>query len=258
MTRRLGLQVGLLMCLLVALSYISPDKARRASALQIATQEVVQPANGPAYNIITIGNALEHYGGINIRAIKLVANDDSSKAFNDLVQKFLDEQYADFDSAYELSKTETPIAGDTQFLGTYLMIDYKLFAWSNDLLSIRFSHSLGTHGMYRRPEAYPITYSLHAAKPLALTDLFDPASDYQHVIDSQIKQFLDQQPLTAEQKAYAADRYVWNVTPDGLVITMDDPYVDLKPPEMPEIAIPASDLKAFLKEDSPLVQFWKL
>jgi hypothetical protein len=112
--------------------------------------------------------------------------------------------------------------------GSFLEVSYELVSQIGDLWSLKLDFSFYADGA-AHPGLYSITlnYDLGQGKELALSDLFLPNSNYLEVISNYCMAELSKQPFFdvpfSEGAQPSPDNYRnWNLTPDGLMISIDE------------------------------------
>jgi hypothetical protein len=153
--------------------------------------------------------------------------------------------------------TQKPIFNDSQFTGEHLWIDFKLLAWSSDVLSIRFDKNMAVGGIYYPQMSYSINYSLRMGEQFRVDDLFKTEAAFEVVVSDQIANAVQKLSLRDEEKEAVLrhQHHVWNITDRGILITLDDPYLRYITRHL-EILIPSSMLRQCTIAGSPLTGFW--
>jgi hypothetical protein len=238
-----------------ALSSASSQAQSTPAAIVSATLRVVQPGCGLAYTEIQRHGLIKHprYGinsSYSIHVFQLDESIPSALGFNALVERVVDGQYHRFAG----NAIQDPPAGDTQFLGASLTLDFQLQLCSDDLLSVQLYGRLYLDGTVRPGGySYGINYSLKTGKELLLADLFDPATDWLRFVEDYTLAELNKQKLALSQYTRLADIWQWNLTEQGLLITFDELQFDRGTGQMfAEVTIPYSALRRFFKTNSPL------
>ena len=191
-----------------------------------------------------------------------IEGDSRFDAFNQQARSMISKDIAAFKSAEgNPGEEETTLADEAQT--STLDIGYSIRFATDDLISVEFSES-----QYERGAAHGsnitivLNYDVKNKKKLALTDLFQPKSNYLSVISAYcIKDLQDQSKkndmLMADQikegAAPRADNYgAWAITRKGLWITFDPYQVAAYAAGPQHVLVPYSTLKSIVKPDGAI------
>jgi hypothetical protein len=249
---RRGARWSILALMLLAFMVLAGGAATRpvATAAIAGTQQAVQPTCGPAYRVTTATANPLPYARYSIRTLTI-----QQEGFDQAVNDFVTRQV----KAFDLDTRRTPPLGDTQFLGTYLTLDFEIHTWSDDLLSIRLYGHFYTGGtVYPGRYSHTINYSRKAGKRLTLADLFQPGADYRGLIVRRVTDALRAQGSRLAQYATPDYETHWNLNETGLLISFDDSYFD-QPQNLsealPQVTIPYSAIDKLIKPDGPIAAY---
>ena len=139
--------------------------------------------------------------------------------------------------------------------------DQAVWDGGRPVVSLLFTISEYTGEVHPFDQHYSINYDLSTGKLITLNDLFKPNEDFLPVIaDFASHELHQRQDLPPEQiepgVAPSADNYkIWNITPQGLLITFEEyqvgPYA--AGPQM--VLVPFDTLSALISPDGPLRDF---
>jgi hypothetical protein len=142
--------------------------------------------------------------------------------------------------------------------GSSLNVTYTLVSQINDLWSFKFDFSFYSDGA-AHPGLYSITvnYDLGQGRELALSDLFLPNSNFLEVISNSCIAELSKQPFFdgsfSEGAQPTSENYrIWNISPDGLMITFDEYQVAPYAAGPQEVTVPFGELQAVINPQGPL------
>lgn len=209
-----------------------------APVLAAATSE--ESSEQPRYEIHARYPSLEWEG------------DPRVDAFNEAAEKFaLDEMRSFKENVYNIPN-ESPF----NELGSFLEMDFTLTASEQGLLSVLYKTSYYMAGA-AHPGSYSfaLNYDLETGQVLELTDLFEADAPYLDMLSSAcIKDLKQRGRLDWEEGALPnAENYrVWNITPDGLLITFDEYQVAPYAAGPQSVTVPYDLLRPLLRADSPL------
>lgn len=180
------------------------------------------------------------------------AVDPRFELFNQEIARELDSiQQGFLDNLKNLPATPDPSLPPS-FLGT----EYKITHGDAGLLSVLFTVGFYVAGA-AHPNQYAVTLNLDVAngKVLALSDLFNPGSDYlKAVSDYCLADLKKQDRLEWDTGALPkAENYrSWNITQDGLLISFDPYQVTSYAMGPQSVTIPFTALKEILNRTGPL------
>ena len=177
-----------------------------------------------------------------------------NQRLNELVQNKVDAYRQDF------LQNEAPPG-----FGSDLKVKAELVSQIADIWSLKLNIEFYTAGAaHPGGEIITVNYDLGAGRELALGDLFLPNSNYLEVIANyciadlrkQLGEFFTEFTEVEEQGAQPmAENYdIWNVAPDGLLITFEE-YQVACCRATPEVIVPYSELKAVIDPQGPLGNF---
>jgi len=192
--------------------------------------------------------------------IESPTEDENIDTFNDLTKNMIDtladdykKQVADLkDLQAGMSKSE---------LHNNLTIDFASATINTNeapIISVRFSAQGYVAGMAHPYHTFrTLNYDLDNGSTIALTDLFDPETNYLEVLSEYSQRILsrkltDKQMIADGTAAKEENFKHWNIKPYGLMITFDEaqvaPYVN--GPQT--VLIPFSAIKGLLAKNSAL------
>lgn len=237
-----GFQTVLTVCLaalLAACSLISTPEAGSPPSTQISQETAVQPsataaveasptqtpAPGLVLSVKEIHEKSEEglFYEIDARWPFLEWGSDSRvEAFNQAAEKIaLDEI-----EAFKRGAADTPFGNAEEHWLSTLQIDFTPTIERNGIFAVLYKISFYMAGAAHPGHySYSLNYDLHAGRVLALSDLFQPGTDYLEAISAYcIEDLKTRGRLEWEEGAAPApENYqVWNITPDGLLITFDE------------------------------------
>ena len=139
-------------------------------------------------------------------------------------------------------------------------INYHVYYATDTFLSVRlytYSYTGGAHGTH---DYTSVTYNLHTGKTIELTHLFDKQYTFLEALaaycagelTNRNKQepFTDNSQITAGTAAKPENYTIWNITPEGLLITYKHYQVAPYCAGMQQILVPYTQFK---QDKSPLV-----
>jgi hypothetical protein len=176
-----------------------------------------------------------------------------NQRLNDLVSKEVDMWRQSF-----LQNT-APVVNN----GSTLDVKYTLVSQIQDLWSFKFDFDFYSDGAaHPGLNSTTLNYDLAQGKELALSDLFQPNSDYLGAISKYCIAELSKQPFFdppfAEGAQPKPENYRnWNITPDGLMITFDEYQVAPYAAGPQTVNVPYSELKSLINPQGPLARFVK-
>jgi hypothetical protein len=145
--------------------------------------------------------------------------------------------------------------------GGSIYFNYRVINASNGLLSILFDVSTYTGGAHGNTVHVPLNFDLNTGQALTFADVFKPGVDVINTLAVIASDELTRTnrlmfPEGAEPRP--ENYQVWNFDFNGLLITFDQYQVMPYAAGPQTVAIPYYELKADLKPDSPLADFWNL
>ncbi len=185
------------------------------------------------------------------------ADDPRFDLFNQEIAKELDSiQQSFLDNLKNLPSTPDPSLPPS-FLGT----EYKITHGDAGLLSVLFTVGFYVTGA-AHPNQYAVALNLDVAngKVLALSDLFNPGTDYlKAVSDYCLADLKKQGRLEWDSGALpkAENYHSWNITSDGLLISFDPYQVTSYAMGPQSVTIPYVALKDVLNRSGPLAPLLK-
>lgn len=228
-----------LAALLAACSLISTPEAEIPQPTQVSQETAVQPpatatveapptqtpAPGLVLSVKEIHEKSEeapHYE-IDVRWPYLEwGSDPRVEAFNQAAEKIaLDEI-----EAFKKGAADTIYGNTAEPWFSTLQIDFTPTIDRNGVFAVLFKISYYMAGAAHPGHySYSLNYDLHEGRVLALSDLFQPDTDYLEAISAYCMNDLKTRGrLEWEEGAVPTpENYrVWNITPDGLLITFDE------------------------------------
>jgi hypothetical protein len=213
------------------------------ASLVLAAVTTEESSNQPRYTIKARYPALEW------------GNDPRVKAFNEAAEDIaLGEIRAFKEGVYR-------IPDDSTFneLGSSLEIDFSPTTSEKGILSIRYQMMFymagAAHpGLY----SYALNYDLEQGETIALEDLFQEDAPFLDTLSNACLEDLQKRGrLEWEDGALPlAENYrVWNITPDGLLITFDEYQVAPYAAGAQEVMVPYDLLRPLLREEGPLNRY---
>lgn len=183
-------------------------------------------------------------------------NDPHALAFNSEMQTIVQSQIDEFKKA--ASEARGPV-GPASLDGKYNLLFQNGF-----IASIKFEFLGYTGGAHPYLNILTANYDLAQSRPVALSDLFLPNSNYLEVISNYCiaelsKIFVDFASGTwATGAAPTPENYEdWNITPDGLLITFDTYQVGPGASGPQTVLIPYSALQTVINPQGPLAAIVK-
>jgi Protein of unknown function (DUF3298) len=143
--------------------------------------------------------------------------------------------------------------GDKRSVGA-LTTDYEILYASEETISIVFTHSYEST-FHPIASSESINYNLATGAPLQLKDLFKPHVKYLPALSKlsrtkllELYQFSEPDSWMKEGTAPLEKNFkVWNITPEGIIISFDDYQVGPYGMGAPSITIPLTELRNMLK-----------
>lgn len=111
----------------------------------------------------------------------------------------------------------------------FLDIEYEITAATDEVISVLFTQNTYAGGAHGSDESMVLNFDLRSGKPIKLTDIFQPRSDYLKVISKYASQDLSES-LTKRGYPHTGGDWLnlknedlksWNITPRGLLLTFD-------------------------------------
>jgi hypothetical protein len=140
-----------------------------------------------------------------------------------------------------------------------LDIGYEMLAADHGVISLgfaRFSYFPGT--AHPSHDHTVFNYSFREGRILTLADLFTPRSQYLKAIAAYcIEELGRDDDRRSGAQPTSANYSLWNLTPDGLLITFSEYQVGAYVDGMPAVTIPYSEPAAFVRKNGPAAPFVK-
>jgi len=214
-----------------------------AGALVLSAKTLYEEAQEPKYEIDARWPLLEWDGSPGV------------DAFNQAAERFATDQVRSFkENLYGLP--DDPIFQDSY---SSLKIDFVPTNDARGIFAVLFQISYYNAGAAHPGHfSHAINYDLHAGKVLELSDLFIPGADYLAELSSAcIEDLKARQVLEWEEGALpGAENYqVWNITPDGILVTFDEYQVASYAAGPQAVVVPYKKLAPLLREDGPLREY---
>jgi hypothetical protein len=220
-----------------------PSPTVEAGALALTSKTLHESEDAPRYEIDARWPLLEGEGN------------HKAATFNQAAERFAIEQVRLFkENLYGLP--DDPLFDDAY---SSLTIDFVPTYEANGIFAVLFHISFYSAGA-AHPGSYShaINYDLRTEKVLALEDLFLPDADYMNVISHAcIEDLKTRQVLEWEEGALpSAENYqVWNITPQGLLVTFDEYRVASYAAGPQSVVVPYTKLMPILRPDGPLREY---
>lgn len=176
-------------------------------------------------------------------------------AFNQAAERFVNEQVRAFkENLYSLP-------GDPIFQDSYssMKIDFVPTTDKGGIFAVLFQISFYSAGAAHPGHySHAINYDLRDGKVLSLDDIFIPGSNYLEGLSSACLEDLKaRQVLEWEEGALpdAKNYQVWNITPDGILVTFDEYQVASYAAGPQSVMIPYEKLAPLLRTGGPLREY---
>jgi len=175
--------------------------------------------------------------------------------FNNEMAQLTQEEIAKFrDNVVQVQ----PVPGST---GSFYDQQYKLLTPPGNLVSLKFQIMI-----YIQGAAHPgthmrtVTYDLEAGSDVKLDQLFLSGSDYLDKIANyciaQLKtRNIGFEAFSSGAQAAPENYGIWNITPDGLLITFDEYQVAAYAAGPQEVVVPYTELQSVIDPHGPLQGF---
>lgn len=181
-------------------------------------------------------------------------DDPAVTLFNQEIDSLVSEEVADFKWQAEQLAVDFP----DQVWNSFLSISHTATAANSDLISVLLSEDIYTGGAHPNHFSTAINYDLHEGRVLALSDLFKADSDYLGAIaDYAVNDLKARDALFFEEGAapIAENYQIWNLTPEGLLITFDPYQVAPYAAGTQEVLVPYSELLEIIDPQGPISLF---
>ncbi|HEX8889845.1 MAG TPA: DUF3298 domain-containing protein [Pyrinomonadaceae bacterium] len=236
-----------------------PDKAEaRQPAAEVATVEDDEPQRSIAlkFRKYSVSEKAEgFYENVADYPQLEVLTTEKARRFNRYVEDSIMNRFKDARAQGKQLIREIQQNGDPERIVGGLTSTYKILFASPDIISIRFTHSYLS--IFHPIDGYEsINYDLKTGRPLQLREVFRPKVNYLQALSR-----LSRKKLLELFGMEEADWWMkkgtapteenfdaWNLTHKGLVISFADYQVGVGAWGAPEITIPLTELKNFLKQ----------
>ena len=213
----------------------------------------------PLYQLVTLDSITRHEVSespiytLDAQIPVLQGSDDPRVInFNNEMTQLTQEEIASFKDNARMTLS---LPGST---GSFFDQGYKLLSPAGNLLSLRFEIMI-----YIKDAAHPashsrtVTYDLQAGADVRLEQLFLPGSDYLETIANYCITQLETRDIGFESFSNGAqpvpENYgIWNLTPDGLLITFDEYQVAAYAAGPQEVVVPYAELQSVIDPNGPL------
>lgn len=217
----------------------------QSAALILTAKENSEKSEKPRYSI-TVRQPYVEWGG-----------DPRAETFNRAVDARIQTDTQSFkDNLHQLP--DEPLYTETE---SFLSIDFQPTNNANGILSVLLQSSFYTAGAAHPGHySYAINFDLRDGKTLNLEDLFLPNSAYlQTISDVCIADLKARDRLDwGDGAAPKPENYlVWNITPDGLLITFDEYQVTSYAMGPQSVVVPYAVLQPYFRPSGPLAAFLK-
>jgi hypothetical protein len=180
-------------------------------------------------------------------------DDPRAAAFNQAAEAYADSSIRTFErNAAELP----PPPEGIELYQSSLQIHYAPTITTGGLLSVLFQNGFYMAGAaHPGSYSYAINYDLRAGRELALENLFQPGSAYLEEIARYCREYLAARDVLEWEEGVQpiAENYrVWNITPDGLLITFDAYQVASYAAGPQSVIVPYETLRPLLLPGGPL------
>ncbi len=175
-----------------------------------------------------------------------------ANAFNRAAEALATGEIESFKASLTQQSNDPNFAG----LSSSLQMDFMPTNETNGILAVLYQISFYSAGAaHPGHTALSLNYDLQNGKVLALPDLFQPGSAYLDTLSSDcIQDLKSRQVLDWEDGALpkAENFQVWNITPNGLLISFDEYQVSSYAAGPQSVLIPYEKLKDIARPDGPL------
>lgn len=179
-------------------------------------------------------------------------SDPRVTAFNQAAEATAAAEIRDF-KAGVAGASNDPAAQDST---STLKIDFLPTSESNGIFSVLYQISFYMAGAAHPGHySHAINYDLRTGRLIELADLFQPNADYLGALSSAcLEDLKSRNVLEWEDGALpkAENFQVWNITPQGLLITFDEYQVASYAAGPQAVMVPYETLKPLLRADGPL------
>ena len=225
--------------------------------LQVATLELptTEPTITPTYTPVEIfQNTLEDAGEDPKYTVEVnypfIA---TMEGFNQASQAIA-ERIAD---AFLENLATFPVTTDPNMMSySSVNMDYTVLDNTPELISVYFEISEYYSGAaHPNPFSAVLNYDVRNQKVLALSDLFQPGTDYLSLVsDYAIIDLTSKEEVTFPEGALpeAENFQIWNLTPDGLLITFDPYLVASYAAGFIKVVVPYDELMGIANPDGVL------
>jgi hypothetical protein len=210
------------------------------------------------YPGMDINSIVKYRSGSNPRfSAKLVypqlESDEDVQDFNTAVQDLMDDEIDKF--------KEQIIQNQSTKTKNTLYIDFNTSAITSGddrILSLRFSIQSYISGMAHPTHYHQVlNYDLYTGEEIELADLFFPDADYLSTIATYCREALyrrlpDKQMIDAGTMPTMENYKIWNIKPNGLVITFEEAQVAPYVQGAQTVLVPYSALRLILSPGSPI------
>jgi hypothetical protein len=179
-------------------------------------------------------------------------NAEAASAFNLAAENLISDTLAKTISDFQGMRVDDP--------GGFVQVTYDVLYSQSTLASIRFTFHVFSGGAHPWSFHPVMTYDFDKMQVLQLGDLFQPGSDYLTVIakacTAELKTRTDVVFPDFESAAAAKpENYqVWNITPQGLLITFEEYQVAPFAAGPQEVIVPLDKLRPLAAMDGPLAR----
>lgn len=186
--------------------------------------------------------------------------DDNIKNFNTLISEILQETIEEY-TTLVVDNQEAQKKLPKSAIKNSLYTDYDTSVVKpkgHRIISLRFTIQGTVAGLRRAYRAHKVlNYSLDDGRILALSDLFQPSSDYLNIISAYASQRLykrlSNHVMVANGTMPTLENFKnWNIKANGLLFTFDEEQVAPKILGAQTVFVPFSVLKDVLAKDSPM------
>ncbi len=224
---------------IVATATMPPTSIPPTQALVLSSVAVSEDSQAPVYKIRASIPTLQGSADANVV--------NFNTALTNLVNSEID--------AFKKSVAELP--ADTPFSGSSFDVTYALMLQRADFWGFQFDFS-GYSAGAAHPYHYSrtVNYDLGLGRPLELSELFLPNSNYLTMIANYCSAELSQRDIAFEGFSDGAiptpENYRnWSLTPDGLLITFDEYQVAPYAAAPQTVVVPYSELETIIDLQGP-------
>lgn len=215
------------------------------SAMILTVKETHEKSENPKYQLDARWPYLQWNG------------DPRADAFNKAAEAFATGEVQHFKDGV----LSTPADPNFKDLSSAIDINFSQTNETNGILSVLFKVYFYAAGA-AHPGHYSsaINYDLRQGKVIALADLFKPGTAYLDFLSTTcITDLKSRDVLAWEDGALPKEENykIWNITPDGLLITFDEYQVTPYAMGPQTVMIPYAKIKDLARADGPLAPFLK-